>query len=536
LRGTKSSAIHPIYGSRALVAILRSRRKMAASTKPLGPDLAAGLPLDQLPEGAWIAGRVGKDPVLLSRFDGEFSAVAGACTHYGGPLAEGLVVGETVRCPWHHACFSLRTGEALAAPAFDRLERWAVEIEGQTVFVRGKLDAPEPETSFAGDGPPNRIVIVGGGGAGFAAAEMLRRRGYRGTLTMLSADDAPPCDRPNLSKDYLAGTAPEAWIPLKGEAFYRDHAIDLRLRTEVARLDTGAKAVFTASGERFDYDALLLATGAEPVRLDTPGFELSNVHTLRSLSDSRAIVAAAKAARSVAVIGASFIGLEVAAALRTRGLDVHVVAPDAVPMARVLGKDLGRHIRALHEARGVAFHLEQTATGYDGRKLQLSSGEAIEVDFLVVGVGVRPRVELAQAAGLAIDNGVVVDAFLETSVPGIFAAGDIARYPDPRSGERIRVEHWVAAERQGQLAAANMLGHRQPMAAAPYFWSRHYDLAIRYVGHASEGGQVVIDGSIEDENATVRFLRAEQLQAAASVGRDHQNLEIAAALDGPSNP
>jgi NADPH-dependent 2,4-dienoyl-CoA reductase/sulfur reductase-like enzyme/nitrite reductase/ring-hydroxylating ferredoxin subunit len=504
---------------------------MTANTKRTGPDLSAGLPLDQLAEDAWIAGHVGKDSVLLSRFNGELSAVGGACTHYGGPLAEGLVVGETVRCPWHHACFSLRTGEAFDAPAFDRLERWAVEVEGSTVFVRKKLDAPAPKSSATGGRWPNRIVIVGGGAAGFAAAEMLRRRGYAGTLTMLSADDSPPCDRPNLSKDYLAGTASEAWIPLKGEDFYRDHAIDLRLGAAVSRLDAGASAVFTASGDRFDYDALLLATGAEPIRLDTPGFERSNVHTLRSLSDSRAIVAAAKGARSLAVIGASFIGLEVAAALRTRGLAVHVVAPDAVPMARVLGEDLGRHIRGLHEAKGVAFHLDQTATGYDGRRLQLSSGEAIEVDFLVVGVGVRPRIELAKAAGLAVDNGVLVDAFLETSVPGIFAAGDIACYPDPRSDERIRVEHWVAAERQGQLAAVNMLGHRRPMTSTPFFWSQHYDLAVRYVGHASGAPKAVIDGSIENENATIRFLLAEQLQAAASVGRDHQNLEIAAALE-----
>lgn len=505
---------------------------MTASTKPIGPDLAAGVSLDQLPEGAWIAGHVGEHTVLLSRFGGEFSAVGGACTHYGGPLAEGLVVGETMRCPWHHACFSLRTGEALAAPAFDRLERWAVEVEGPTVFVRGKLDAPAKATAN-GDRGPKRIVIVGGGAAGFAAAEMLRRRGYAGVLTMLSADDAPPCDRPNLSKDYLAGSAPEAWIPLKGEDFYRDNAIDLRLGVTVTRIDTVAREVIAASGDRFDYDALLLATGSEPVRLDTPGFDGPNVHTLRSLSDSRGIIAAAQDARGVAVIGASFIGLEVAAALRIRGLEVHVVAPDAVPMARVLGPDLGRHIRALHEAKGVVFHLEQTATSYSGRTLQLAAGGAIEADFLVVGVGVRPRIELAQAAGLAVDKGVMVDAFLETSVPGIFAAGDIARYPDPRTGETIRVEHWVAAERQGQLAAVNMLGHRQPMAAAPYFWSNHYDLAIRYVGHASEPGEVVLDGSIEDEDATVRFLREGQLQAAASVGRDRQNLEIAAALDGP---
>lgn len=504
----------------------------ASDGAPAGPDFAAGLLQSAVAEGAVVAGRVGATPVLLSRFGGELNAVSAVCTHYGGPLAEGLVLGERVHCPWHHACFDLRTGEALAAPAFDRLDRWRVETEGATIFVRRKLDvSTPPRKPVSGDRTPQRIVIVGGGAAGFAAAEMLRRRGYAGTLTLLSADDAPPCDRPNLSKDYLAGSAPEAWIPLKDEAFYRDHEIDLRLSTTVARIDPTAREAAAASGERFGFDMLLLATGAEPVRLDAPGLDRPNVHTLRAFADARAIIAAAGPARRATVIGASFIGLEAAASLRARGLEVHVVAPEPVSMARVLGLELGRRIRALHESNGVVFHLEQTPTAYDGTRLRLSGGGEIETDLIVLGVGVRPRIELAQAAGLAIDRGVKVDAFFETSAPGIFAAGDIARYPDPRSGELIRVEHWVAAERQGQLVAANMLGARLPMTSAPFFWSAHYDLSVRYVGHAPDANDTEIEGAIADGDATVRFKHAGQLCAAATIGRDRQNLEIEAALE-----
>ena len=286
------------------------------------------------------------------------------------------------------------------------------------------------------------------------------------------------------------------------------------------------------SGERLGYDALLLATGAEPIRLPTPGFDRPNVHTLRSLADSRALIAAAKGATRVAVIGASFIGLEVAAALRKRGLEVHVIAPETIPLEKVMGRELGELVRALHEQHGVVFHLGRTADAFDGARLTLSGGGEVAADLVVVGVGVRPRIELAQAAGIAVDKGVLVDALLETDRPGIFAAGDIARYPDARTGERARVEHWVAAERQGQAVARVMLGERRPFATPPFFWSQHYDLTIRYVGNAAGFDRIEVDGSVPDADATVRFMRGGRLLAAASVGRNRENLEASAELEG----
>ncbi|HJS80348.1 MAG TPA: FAD-dependent oxidoreductase [Vitreimonas sp.] len=499
-----------------------------------GADFALGAPLSDIPDGGVLAGRVGKQSVLAFRNGVEISVVSAKCTHYGAPLAEGLISDGVVRCPWHHACFDLRTGVALRAPAFDPLDSWRVEIDGDRFFAR-EPQAPQTAQRMRRAGEPDKIVIVGGGAAGFAAAEMLRRLGFGGSLTMLSADAAPPCDRPNLSKDYLAGTAPEDWIPLKGADFYAEHAIELKLGAAVTAIDLEKRETVAASGERYGFDALLLATGAEPVRLPGEGFNLPNVHTLRSLADARAIIAAAEGARKVAVIGASFIGLEVAASLRARGLEVHVIAPDAVPMERVLGRQIGAYVRTLHEAHGVRFHLKQRAEQFDGRRLALSNGRSLDADFVVLGVGVRPRVELAAAAGLAVDNGVVVDRYFETSAKGVYAAGDVARYPDPRTGQLIRVEHWVAAERQGQAAAANLLGAQTAFTGAPFFWSNHYGHAIRYVGHAPDWDAVDIDGSAAAGDCTFLYYLGRRLLAACSIGRDLENLKFERMIERDSD-
>src|SRR5262245_55332890 len=321
----------------------------AEQTKPKGPDLTKGVALADLAEGQMIGGHVGEESVLLAQCGGTLFAIGSTCSHYGGPLAEGLLVGDAVRCPWHHACFSLRTGEALAAPAFSPIDCWSVEQRNGKVFVKEKRAPAAKAAPKLTTKAPDRIVIVGGGAAGFAAAEMLRRQQYRGSIVMLSDDDAAPVDRPNLSKDYLAGNAPEDWVPLRGKSFYAEQGIDLRLKTGVTRIDPRLREVALADGTRLVYDRLLLATGAEPIRLAIPGMDLPNVHTLRTLADCRAIIARAVEVRRAVVMGASFIGLEVAASLRTRGIETHVVAPEKRPMERVLGAQIGDLVRSLHE-------------------------------------------------------------------------------------------------------------------------------------------------------------------------------------------
>ncbi len=576
-----------------------------------GPDLGQGVALSEIgaaarpggtgaaAEGGCLLGHAGGEPVLLVRTGGgELFAVAASCTHYGGPLAEGLVVGDTVRCPWHHACFDLRTGEPVRAPALNPLSRYRVEVEGDRAYVREKLPAPAPPVTPATPAPPAgapgssatpaapaSVVIVGAGAAGNAAALALRRAGYGGTITMVGADPDPPYDRPNLSKDYLAGNAPEEWIPLHPPEHYTELRIDLRTGRRVTAIDPRQRTVTLDDGGSLAYGALLLATGTDPVHLPVPGGDLPHVHYLRTLADSRAIVAAVQEIQELAaraprgegaaaasigegaatapsqsggtaagpsrgegatsgapravVVGASFIGLEVAASLRARGLAVAVVGPEEAPLAAILGREIGAFIRALHEEHGVTFHLGRRLAAVEAAAVTLDDGRRLDADLVVIGAGVRPAVALAEAAGLAVEHGVLVDEFLETSAPGIYAAGDIARWPDPHTGERQRVEHWVVAERQGQTAAANILGRRERFAAAPFFWSQHYDVQISVVGYpvgetarsAPAGLEVRVAGSLAGRDATVTWHAGGRIRAVATIFRDRQSLAAELAME-----
>ncbi len=530
---------------------------MSDKSQPSGPDLGAGIAEESLADGSMLVGHVEQAPVLLARRGCDLFAIDAVCTHYGGPLGEGLMVGDTVRCPWHHACFSLRTGEALAAPATAPVHCWRIERENGRIIVREKLHAPpaaavqpsaaaqpsgtEQSSATAQSaaasriaararragrtGAAERIVIVGGGAAAFAAAEMLRREGFAGKLTMISADESAPYDRPNLSKDYLAGTAPEEWIPLRPADFYVDHDINLRLHTEVVAIDPAGRRLTLAGGESIGFSQLLIATGAEPIRLESPGADLPHVRTLRSLADSRAIVERAQPGCRAVIVGASFIGLEAAAALRHRQVDVHVVAPEARPMERVLGPTLGDFIRSLHESNGVVFHLGRTVAAIEPRRVRLDDGAWVDAELVVVGIGVRPRTALAERAGLATDRGVLVDEHLRTSAPGIFAAGDIARWPDPHGGERLRIEHWVVAERQGQTAARNMLGRRERFAAVPFFWTQQYDVSIDYVGYAPTWDRIDQEGDPNARDLLLRFRRGERIAAVATIFRGLDSLK-----------
>jgi nitrite reductase/ring-hydroxylating ferredoxin subunit/thioredoxin reductase len=361
---------------------------------PPGPDLSQGIDAAALAEDGMLLGHVGGEPALLVRHQGEFFALGALCTHYGGPLAEGIIAQGALRCPWHHACFNLRTGAADRPPALAPLACWRVERSGERVFARERLAPPAP-APLSGPDLPASIAIIGGGAAGHAAAETLRREGYAGPVRMFSADSAAPYDRPNLSKDYLAGTAPEEWLPLRPPEFYRDNEIALSLDTRVTALDPERRELRCADGSRHDFGALLLASGAEPVRLPVPGAEQPHVFYLRSLADSRALIAAAAGARRAVVVGAGFIGLEVAAALRKRGLEVRVAAPERVPMERLFGAEIGGLVRRLHEQNGVVFDLGTTVAAIADKTVRLATGAVVPADLVVVGIGVRPATALA---------------------------------------------------------------------------------------------------------------------------------------------
>jgi nitrite reductase/ring-hydroxylating ferredoxin subunit/thioredoxin reductase len=378
---------------------------MVGTAKLEGPDLKLGIPAGEVVEGKPLLGHCDGEAVGLVRRGREVLAIGATCTHYGGPLAEGIVVGDTIRCPWHHACFNLRTGEAVRPPALGGAQCFKVEERFDRVYVAGKQHVRA--TKRSAHGGPKKIVIVGGGAAGQAAADTLRREDFMSTsITVLSADEAPPVDRPNLSKDYLAGTAPEEWIPLKPVQYYSGNLIDLVLGARVASIDAANKRVVLEDGRAHEWDALLVATGAAPIRLPIPGAELPHVFVLRTLADARAIIGACAGAKRAVVMGASFIGLEAAASLRTRGLEVHVVAPEARPLERIMGAEIGDLVRKTHEQHGVVFHLGTRPASIDPKRVTLEDGVTLEADLVVSGVGVRPSLELAEGAGLAIDRGV----------------------------------------------------------------------------------------------------------------------------------
>lgn len=498
-----------------------------------GPDLTQGIEVSETRESEPLLGHAYGEPVVLVRRGADVCAIGATCSHYGGPLAEGLVVGKTLRCPWHHACFSLETGEAVGGPALSPIPAYEILRHGSRVRVGKRKDLPTRVLDARS--MPHSIVVVGAGPAGAAAVEALRREGYRGPVALIG-DEAPgPVDRPNLSKDYLAGTAPEAWIPLRSPEFYRELDVDLVTDDPVERVDPIARRVRLKSKRNLAFETLLLATGARPRQLEVPGADLPHVLTLRSLADSRAIIKKVEGASRIVVVGAGFIGLEVAASLRHRELEVQVVGREMAPLARVLGEEIGRQIQRLHEQHGVGFHLGRTVRRIDSESVTLDDGSRLEAEVVIVGVGVVPRTELAASAGIEVQGGIVVDQFFRTSAPKIYAAGDAVSYPDPITLQLSRVEHFVFAQRQAQAAARSMLGLGRPFSDAPFFWSQQYDTTLCYVGHAPSWERIETRGSLALRDFAAAFIRKDRILAILTVGRDSLSLRAEAAFEA-ANP
>jgi NADPH-dependent 2,4-dienoyl-CoA reductase/sulfur reductase-like enzyme/nitrite reductase/ring-hydroxylating ferredoxin subunit len=499
---------------------------MAAEAEVTGPDLVnEGIPVESVSEGTPVKGHVDGKQVIVVRTPQGVRAVGGSCTHYGGPLGDGLCVGGQIRCPWHHAIFDLTTGEAVGAPALNPIPVYEpTEREGR-IYATGPVAAPIPDREAPG--APSSVVIVGSGAAGAAGAETLRRLGYTSPITLIGEE--APIDRPNVSKDYLAGTAPEEWMPLRSADFYREHDIELVTGARVTAIDREAKSVILEDGRSFGYGAVLLAPGAEPRHIPIPGSDQPHVHYLRTLEDSRAIISALSGVEQAVVVGAGFIGLEVAASLRQRGIGVTVVAPEEVPLVPVIGETLGGFVQALHEEHGVSFRLGHTVSEIRSDQAVLDDGTVLPADLVVIGAGVIPRTALAQEADLEVDDGIFVDDRLRTSDPAIWAAGDVALYPDQNAG-RVRIEHWVLAQRQGQTAARNMLGHDVPFRDPPFFWSQHYDIPINVVGHAEEWDEEVVRGDPSRHDVMVGYRKDGQIQAVATIYRDLESLRAEHAL------
>jgi apoptosis-inducing factor 3 len=494
----------------------------AGNTEPQGPDLTHGVAIQHLDDGVPYVGHVGEDAVMLVRRGDEVFAVGATCTHYSGPLAEGIVVGEEIRCPWHHACFSLRTGEVTAAPAFNPLPCWNTELRNGVVRVADKRAEPAvPTLDARGRNGARAVVIIGAGAAGSAAAEGLRLEGFEGSITLIDPDARAPYDRPNLSKDFLAGSAPAEWLPLRPDGFYAEHGIT-RIVDTVAAVEVAEKRVRLDSGASHPYDALVLATGASPVRPPIPGVDRKHVHVLRSLDDCHALIEAATGAGRVLIAGASFIGMEAAAALRARGVAVAIVAPEKIPFSQTLGPTIGSALFRLHAQHGVEFHLGRMLAGIGEHAVTLDDHSEVAADVVLLGIGVRPRLELAAAAGLTLEGGVVVNELMESSVPGIYAVGDIARYP--YQDQQIRVEHWVVAQRHGRAVARSIMGGGAASRRVPFFWTQQYDTTVSYVGHARDWTHIDLDGSPADGDFAATFMSGDRILARATIGRDRESL------------
>jgi apoptosis-inducing factor 3 len=473
----------------------------------------------ELAEGASLLVKLGDADVHLSRLDGKVYAVGNKCTHYECPLNEGARLGRVVVCRCHDARFDITTGKVLSAPALNDLPVYPVRIEAGDVLLGPveKAKFPKPEGTDA-----RTFLIVGGGAAGNAAAETLRREGFAGRILMITAESDPPYDRPNLSKEFISGEAKPEWMPLRGAKFYANQKIELLTDTRVTALDPRAKNVTLHDGRRLAFDKALLATGGAPRLSTVPGSQGEGCFTLRSFADARAIAAAAEGARSAVLVGAGFIGLELASSLRARGIAVDVVTPEPLPLARIVGERIALWLKDRHEQKMVAFHLGTTvkeiAGPRGGKTVALSDGGTLEADFVVFGLGVQPVVDYLAGTDLARDGAVPVNGRLETSYPDILAAGDIALVPDHGSGEARRIEHWVVAERQGQHAARSMLGAAAPFDEVPFFWTRQTGISLKYVGLARAWDDIAWRGDLDAGKFLAGFYREGRLLAAASVG------------------
>jgi 3-phenylpropionate/trans-cinnamate dioxygenase ferredoxin reductase component len=364
-------------------------------------------------------------------------------------------------------------------------------------------------------------VIVGAGLAGAKAAETLRREGFDGRVVLVGAEDVRPCERPPLSKDYLRGEVGRDKVYVHEEDFYAEHEIDLLLGRSAVSLNTGRRELALDNGERLRYDRLLLTTGAEPRRLSVPGADLDGVLYLRSVGDSDTLRERMDHCGSVVVVGAGWIGCEVAASARQRGLEVTVIDPASVPLERVLGTELGAFYRDVHTDHGVRMLLGTGVEAFEGSqevaRVRTSDGGELDCDLVVVGVGVEPRAGLARHAGLAVDNGVLVDEHLQTSVPGVFAAGDVANAHHPFYGERIRVEHWANALNQGPAAARSLLGGSDAYERLPYFFSDQYDVGMEYTGFARSWDRVVMRGDPATREFVAFWLLEDRVVAGMNV-------------------
>ncbi|MEX0600189.1 MAG: FAD-dependent oxidoreductase, partial [Rhodothermales bacterium] len=488
---------------------------------------------NELRDGEMRQVSVGETDVLLVRRGGRYAAFHAHCTHYGAPLADGVLSGDRIVCPWHHACFNASSGDQLEPPGLDALDAYDVRIDGDDVVVRVPEEAGGHrivEMSRRDPADDRTFVILGGGAAGEYALEGLREKGFSGRVVLITKEAETPCDRPNCSKDYLQGKAPEEWMFLRGAAFYDDLDIERLHNRTVVKLDAAAKRLTFENCDEMDFDGIVICTGGVPRTLDVDGAELPGVHVLRSYRDAEELLAAGREASHAVVVGAGFIGMEAAWSLKELGVDtVTVVAPEDVPFAAAFGERVGKMVQSIHEEHGVRFRLGRIVQAFEGddrvERVVIDDGEALEADLVIVGVGVRPATDFIDGLELAGDGAVVVDEQMRAA-DGVYAAGDIAQFPYWLTGRATRIEHWRLACQHGRIAGYNLAGEETAYRSVPFFWTAHFGTNIRYVGHADAWDVILFDGRPEDRSFIAFYVQGGEVVAASGCGRDREMAAI----------
>jgi NADPH-dependent 2,4-dienoyl-CoA reductase/sulfur reductase-like enzyme/nitrite reductase/ring-hydroxylating ferredoxin subunit len=485
-------------------------------------DVAA---LADLPDGRPHPIEVDGSQILLIRDGESVRAIGATCPHAGAPLAEGVLYRDRIICPWHKATFCTRTGVLLEPPAVDDLPRYRVRVQGQRIHV--SLPA-EQSASRTLPCDQRLFAIIGAGGAGALAAQTLRQAGFTGRIVILDRENRVPYDRTLLSKYHLSGEPGAEKTPLQSQSFYRQQRIERRT-ADVTMLDAAHKTIRCADGNVLTYDVALIATGAVPISPAFPGSQLQNVFVLRSKADADAILAQAERSERAVILGASFIGMEVAASLRERGLQVTVVGKEKAPFEKQLGASIGNAFVGLHQKQGVNFRLGQEIQALEGNgRVQivgLSNGERLAADLVVVGFGVKPATAFVQGIPLNDDGSVTVNAHLKAA-DGLYAAGDIARFPLQGDGGPVRVEHWRVAEQQGRTAALNMMGQSIRYDAVPVFWTIQYMKRLDYIGHAIEWDDIIIHGDLAKPRFLAYYVKNGLVIAAAGLDRDQDTAAL----------
>jgi len=464
--------------------------------------------LADLREDRGTAVEIDDTEILLLRVGDEVRAFQANCPHAGAPLKDGAVCQGRLVCPWHKASFAVADGSLCEPPALDALQRYPVEIREGEVLVGSEPLRPQ-STEAARD--ERLFTIVGAGAAGTAAAAALREFGFGGRILLIGREAGEPYDRTALSKFVLQGDkTPEEAPPLREADFFRQQRIE-RLHAEVVRLDAQARQLELGNGQTLAYDGCVLATGGEPKPLAVPGAELKGVHLLRTRADAAALLADLPAKSRAVIVGAGFIGLEAASALRKQGLAVDVVAPASLPFVKQMGETLGQHFKTLHEANGVTFQAPNEVVAIEGddrvRQVRLQDGTRLPADLVLVGTGITPATGFLAHLSLADDGSVPVDAQLKAA-EALYAVGDLVTFPF--AGQPTRIEHWRLAQQHGRLAARNLLGYAERYADVPFFWTLHHGKRYEYLGHPCQWDDMHLEGSLGDQTF-VALLLAEEL-------------------------